>query len=120
MYNKQKHLELIEKINTLPQDSNSNYKIYTKARKQLNLINIDQEVIKVATKKDDWRVFKEIPFYMFELTYNELEEEKSLTQVYIRDDLDVKRSAFIIAVFSLLDEIEYDESSNTIFWKNQN
>ena len=119
MFNEGKWHELLSKLRKL-QSKDGVSEIVTKANKELNLIKIDNNRIMVATKKTNWKSFKEIPFSMIETVYNELEINRTLTQSQISKGLNVKRSAFIISALSLLPEIEYEEVKNALVFVGYN
>ncbi|MDQ7816903.1 MAG: hypothetical protein RDU14_07725 [Melioribacteraceae bacterium] len=88
--------------------------IFTKKRNKQNRIRIEDRRIFVATKKSG-EDYKEIPIEFIQTTFESLLEKNEVSQTYLSKNLYVKRSAFIISAFSLLDEyIEYDENNNSI------
>lgn len=78
-----------------------------------NKIRIENRKIFVVTKKSEPE-FKEIPLKFIKTTYEELLRNNEVTQTYLSKTLNVKRSAFIMSAFSLLNYIAYDENENSI------
>jgi len=87
--------------------------INTMTENKENKIRIENRKIFVATKKSEPE-FKEIPLNFIKTAYEELLKNNEVTQTYLSKTLYVKRSAFILAAFSLLGYIAYDENKNSI------
>lgn len=98
--------ELLTKLRQTPQ-------LVTKARGDLNKIQVKDGRILVATKKD-WKEYKEVKRDLIEKTYNALIEKRILSQEYIMKDLNNKRSAFTIAALCLLDNIKWNDETQRL------
>ena len=87
--------------------------IHTMTKKKINNIRIENRNIFVATEKSSPK-FEEIPLNFIKTTYEELLRNNEVSQSYLSETLYVKRSAFIMSAFSLLEYIEYDANNNSI------
>jgi hypothetical protein len=88
--------------------------IHTLSKRKKNKIKLYDRRIFVNTKKSE-PDFKEIPQDFIKTTFDYLEVNKEVTQNYLTKTLYVKRSAFIIAAFALLNKhYAYDEIKNSI------
>lgn len=88
--------------------------IYTMTKKKENIIKVENGDIFVATKKSSPK-FEKIPLKFIRTTFDELLKNNEVSQSYLSETLYVKRSAFIMSAFSLLNNyIVYDEKSNSL------
>lgn len=87
--------------------------INTMTMNKENKIRIENRNIFVATKKSEPN-YELIPLEFIKKTYDELVKNNEVTQSYLSKTLYVKRSAFIMAAFSCLDYIIYDENNNSL------
>jgi|SRR5690606_3405626 len=87
--------------------------INTMKEKKENRIKLEDRKIFVATGKST-PDFKEIPLKFIKTTYEELLKNNEVTQKHLSKTLYVKRSAFIICAFFLLEYVGYDENKNSI------
>jgi hypothetical protein len=58
--------------------------------------------------------YLEVPYNMFEKTWQVLQEKGRVSQSDLSRVHNVKRSAFMLIAFDLLDEIKYKELNNSI------
>jgi hypothetical protein len=88
--------------------------IKTMTQKRENKIRLENRIIYVATQKSMPNYVK-IPLKIIKKSYDELLTNNEVTQSYLSETLNVKRSAFIMSAFSLLtDYITYDKGNNSI------
>ena len=87
--------------------------INTMTMNKENKIRIENRSIFVATQKSEPN-FELIPIEFVKKTYDELLKNNEVTQTYLSKTLYVKRSAFMLAAFSRLDYIIYDEDNNSL------
>lgn len=121
MFDNNKWDDLLSKLIRLPTKYGA-HQINTKATNQLNLVKIEGNVVRVTTKHSNFNKYEEVPRWMFEKVYNVLEQKRVLSQHQIVSNetsggLAVKRSAFVIAALTLLPEVQYDRSNNSIKFK---
>jgi len=87
--------------------------INTMTMNKENKVKIENCNIYVATNKSKPK-YNEIPLKFIKKTYEELLKNKEVTQSHLSETLYVKRSAFIMSAFSLLDYITYDKNKNSL------
>lgn len=82
--------------------------IYTLARKNPNEItSINIAGIEVMTNKSSPKS-ELVPKWMFEIAVSHLIENRYLLNTKLQNDLNVKRSSFVMAALSKLDYIDYE------------
>ena len=86
---------------------------FTKTNMEPNFVRIDGDEVYVRTQKSS-PDFKKIPRVMFSRTWNILLSESKVTQQKLSKEYNIKRSAFIILAFDLLDYVKYDPMDNSI------
>ncbi len=90
---------------------------YTKTRSKPNWVNVEGNKVFVMTEKSrpDYR---EVPLRFFTETWNLLVEYGEMTQHELSKIYNIKRSAFILIAFDLLDEVTYFQSRNSLRLRN--
>ncbi len=86
---------------------------YTKTRRDRNQVDIRGREVWVMTKKSKPN-YQMIPCHFFEKTWELLCEKNSVTQNELSKEHNIKRSAFILIAFDLLDFVEYDGAKNAL------
>lgn len=88
--------------------------ILTKKQGKRNDIRLENRKVFVRTKKSGLK-YEEIPLDFIKTAYDYLVENGEVTQNHLSKELNVKRSAFIISAFSLIeDSILYVKEENKI------
>jgi len=87
--------------------------IKTCSKGKINRIKIIDSKIYVATLHSHWQ-YKEIPEEFIKKAFNAVVKQKEVTQYRLSKELNIKRSAFIMAAFNLLTSIKYDCQNNSI------
>jgi len=87
--------------------------IYTMTQHAENRVSIRERSIYVATGRSKG-VYKEVPFEFISTAYEALKNSGRLSQTSLSRKLNVKRSAFIFAAFSLLGYINYTPNDNCL------
>ncbi len=98
-----------EIINKLKQ--NTNY--FTKTTGALNKVMIQEGVIMVQTNRSK-PDYKEIQRDLFEETWDLLVEYNQISQYELSKIYNIKRSAFMLIAFDLLDFVKYDSEENSL------
>jgi hypothetical protein len=86
---------------------------FTKTNMEPNFVKIDDDEVQVRTQKSS-PDFKKVPKGMFFKTWNILLSENRITQQKLSKEYNIKRSAFVILAFDLLDYVKYDPMDNSI------
>lgn len=86
---------------------------YTKNRKYENHVIIENQDILVMTKRSKPN-YQHIPYELFNDTWKILNEQKTVTQHELSQIFNIKRSAFMLIAFSLLDYVDYDSTDNSL------
>ena len=84
---------------------------YTKTRSNPNWVNLTVDIVSVKTTKNSPN-FEEIPIEFFVSTWNLLVKKGEVTQSELSKDHNIKRSAFMLIAFDLLDIVDYIPSRN--------
>ncbi len=87
--------------------------VNTLSRNKKNRIIVKDGVIKVQTDRS-FPEYEDIPQEFIKITYEALKKDSYVKQSDLSKKLYVKRSAFIMAAFTLLEYIEYDKDENSI------
>ena len=91
----------------------SKQRYFTKTNQEPNFVKVDGDKVYVRTKKSS-PDFIEIQKVMFLKTWNILLSEYKVTQKKLSKEYNIKRSAFIVLAFDLLDYVKYDSMDNSI------
>ena len=86
---------------------------YTKTRNEANHVMIENEDILVMTKRSK-PDYQHIPYELFNDTWEILNDQKTLTQNELSQGFNIKRSAFMLIAFSLLNYVDYDSTDNSL------
>ena len=86
---------------------------YTKTRNETNHVMIENEDILVMTKRSKPN-YQHIPYELFNDTWEILNDQKTVTQDELNQIFNIKRSAFMLIAFSILDYVDYDSTDNSL------
>lgn len=88
-------------------------KYLTKTEFKTNYVTVKDSIVFVKTDKSspDYRA---IPIEMFEKTWELLSAKKRITQEELSKEHNIKRSAFMLIAFNLLDYVEYQSNDNSL------
>ena len=86
---------------------------YTKTRHDPNWVDICCREVWVMTQKSKPR-YEPIPHNFFVKTWDLLCEKGSVTQPQLSKTHNIKRSAFMLIAFDLLDCVQYDSGVNSL------
>ena len=90
-----------------------NKRYFTKTDNNPNHVIVQGDIVNVRTMKSS-PDYLEVPYNMFEKTWQVLQEKGRVSQSDLSRVHNVKRSAFMLIAFDLLDEIKYKELNNSI------
>ncbi len=90
---------------------------YTKTHSEPNWVKVEDNKVSVMTEESrpDYR---EIQLKFFTETWDLLVEYGEMTQHELKENYNIKRSAFILIAFDLLDEVTYSQSRNSLRLRN--
>lgn len=98
--------EILEKLS-------ENEEYFTKTGFKTNHVSIEDSVVLVKTDRST-PDYKEIPMEMFEKTWEVLSDRKRVTQEELSKGYNIKRSAFMLITFDLLDYVKYNSNDNSL------
>ena len=78
---------------------------------------MDGDTVEVRTMKSKPN-YEKIPYEFFEKTWDILQEKGRVNQSDLSKVHYVKRSAFMLIAFDLLDEVQYKDFNNSLVLKN--
>ena len=90
-----------------------NRRYFTKTDNNPNHVKVIGDMVEVRTMKSSPN-YVEIPYEMFEKTWQILKEKGRVKQIDLSKLHYVKRSAFMLIAFDLLDEVQYKDFSNSL------
>ena len=90
-----------------------NRRYFTKTDNNPNYVKVIGDMVEVRTMKSSPN-YVEIPYEMFEKTWQILKEKGRVKQSDLSKVHYVKRSAFMLIAFDLLDEVQYKDFSNSL------
>ena len=94
-----------------------NRRYFTKTDNNPNHVKVIGDMVEVRTMKSSPN-YVEIPYEMFEKTWQILKEKGRVKQSDLSKLHYVKRSAFMLIAFDLLDEVQYKDFSNSLVLKD--
>jgi len=94
-----------------------NRRYFTKTDNNPNHIRVICDMVEVQTIKSSPN-YEEIPYEMFEKTWQVLQEKGRVNQSDLSKVHYVKRSAFKLIAFDLLEEVQYKDYSNSLVLNN--
>ena len=94
-----------------------NRRYFTKTENEPNFVRLDGETVEVRTMKSKPN-YEKIPYEFFEKTWNILQEKGRVVQNDLSNVHNVKRSAFMLIAFDLLDEVQYKDFNNSLVLKD--
>ena len=86
---------------------------YTKTKNEPNHVLIENNDILVMTNRSQ-PDYQHIPYELFHKTWKILNDQKAVTQNELSSRFNIKRSAFMLIAFSLLDYVDYDSTDNSL------
>ena len=86
---------------------------YTKTRNEPNHVIIENQDILVMTNRSK-PDHQHIPYELFHDTWKILNNQKTVTQNELSSRFNIKRSAFMLIAFSLLDYVDYNSTDNSL------
>lgn len=86
---------------------------YTKSSNRPNWVNVAGNQVYVRTEKSS-PDFLEIPFDFFLTTWKLLVENGKISQTELSKNYNIKRSAFMLIAFDLLDIVTYLQDKNAL------
>ena len=90
-----------------------NRRYFTKTDNNPNYVKVIGDMVEVRTMKSSPN-YEKIPYEMFEKTWQILKEKGRVKQSDLSKVHYVKRSAFMLIAFDLLDEVQYKDFSNSL------
>ena len=94
-----------------------NRRYFTKTDNNPNHVKVIGDMVEVRTMKSSPN-YVEIPYEMFEKTWQVLQGKGRVNQSDLSKVHYVKRSAFMLIAFDLLDEVQYKDFSNSLMLKD--
>ena len=94
-----------------------NRRYFTKTDNNPNYVKVIGDMVEVRTMKSSPN-YVEIPYEIFEKTWQILKEKGRVKQSDLSKVHYVKRSAFMLIAFDLLDEVQYKDFSNSLVLKD--
>lgn len=88
-------------------------KYLTKTGLKTNHVIIEDSVVFVKTDRSA-PDYKEIPIELFEKTWDLLSARNRVTQEELSESYNIKRSAFMLIAFDLLDYVKYNANDNSL------
>lgn len=86
---------------------------YTKSKNRPNYVIVEGSRVLVKTERSAPE-YEEIPIDLFERTWDLLTEKGKISQNELSKVYNIKRSAFMLIAFDLLDDVEYNSGSNSL------
>ncbi len=86
---------------------------YTKSTNKPNWVEIENDTVLVMTERSR-PDYKTIPFDLFKKTWNLIVSQGEITQYELSKVHYIKRSAFMIIAFDLLDEVRWQKNRNSL------
>ena len=90
---------------------------FTKTENEPNFVKLDGDTVMVRTIKSKPN-YEKIPYKFFEKTWDILKSKGRVKQSDLSKVHHVKRSAFMLIAFDLLDEVQYKDFNNSLVLKN--
>ena len=90
---------------------------FTKTENEPNFVKLDGDTVMVRTIKSKPN-YEKIPHEFFEKTWDILKSKGRVKQSDLSKVHHVKRSAFMLIAFDLLDEVQYKDFNNSLVLKN--
>ena len=90
---------------------------FTKTENEPNFVKLDGDTVMVRTIKSKPN-YEKIPYEFFEKTWDILKSKGRVKQSDLSKVHHVKRSAFMLIAFDLLDEVQYKDFNNSLVLKN--
>ena len=94
-----------------------NRRYFTKTDNNPNYVKVIGDMVEVRTMKSSPN-YVGIPYEIFEKTWQILKEKGRVKQSDLSKVHYVKRSAFMLIAFDLLDEVQYKDFSNSLVLKD--
>ena len=86
---------------------------YTKTKNEPNHVIIENNDILVMTNRSK-PDHQHIQYELFHKTWKILNDQKTVTQNELSNRFNIKRSAFMLIAFSLLDYVDYSSTDNSL------